>query len=118
MVHFLPVTQFMNHHIILYRFRTQHQQTVETEISTGTAAAPPGALTADGDTTNRNAHDIRKMADPFRQFRCRLFRQVLQFLRRKDWALGSLGNGFQMFTDPVFLTDYKGMDFPFAALCP
>ena len=47
MVHFLPMAQLVDDYAVYHFGRSQHQQTVDVEITLGRAAPPAGALVAD-----------------------------------------------------------------------
>ena len=66
MVHFLPVAQLVDDHIVQHLRRREHQQAVKAEIALATAAPPQGMLAADGDSAVGHAHQRGKIGDPFR----------------------------------------------------
>ena len=49
MIHVLSVAEFMYHDAVDHLIRQQHEQAIEIQIAFAGAAAPAGALVADGD---------------------------------------------------------------------
>ena len=115
MVHFLPVAQLVNHHIVHNFLRTQHQKAIEIQISLCAAAAPTGTLAADGDAAIGYTQLLCKPANLFGQYFRHLFRQCFPFSSGQDQHFRSRRNGLQILPDPSLLAGYKGIDLPFAA---
>ena len=98
------MAQFVHHHIVDYFRGCQHQQTVEIQIPLAAAAAPSGALIADGDVSIGYPHFWGKIRNPLGNHLQRLGRQFFHLLLCK----GRQGSGtvvfLQMLLDPVRLT--------------
>ncbi len=56
-VHFFPVGQLVNDHVVKDRFGRENETPVEVEITGAAAAAPAGLLLTDGYAAICNAHD-------------------------------------------------------------
>ena len=115
-VHLLPVAQLMDHHAVDDLRRRQHQETIEAEVPPAGAAAPPGLLTADGNSAIVHPHFGGVVPHPLRDVPPSLLRQSLQL------RLGQRGKFrrllllplqlFLVLSDPLPVLPHKIFDLP------
>ena len=109
-VHMLAVAQLVDHHVVPYRLRGQHEHTIKIQIPLFAAAAPPAPLPADGDAAVADAHQGREVPAPGRQIGAGLLRQRPHLPLGEGLRLGPPGRLLPMADDSVRLGPHEPLD--------